>query len=149
VNFGSGDDDPSDGDHGTFVNLLPTNHAYYGLVDQFAMQNLVDWFAQIDWRPFPKLGLSFFAHRFWLADRQDARYFGTGAFNPYLPSYGSTPSQGSNDVGWETDIVLTWSVHRTTTVMTGYGQLFGGAVFTGEPNGQDVQWGFVQIQFAY
>lgn len=52
-------------------------------------------------------------------------------------------------MGWETDIVLTWSVHRTTTVMAGCGQLFGGAVFTGTPNDQDVQWGFVQIQLSY
>ena len=39
-NFGSGDDDPGDGVHGTFDNLYPLNHVYYGYMDLFALQNL-------------------------------------------------------------------------------------------------------------
>jgi len=149
VNFGSGDGDPLDGTHHTFFNVLPTNHGYYGLVDQLAMQNLVDWFAQLEWRPIEKLGVSFFAHRFWLADRNDFKYAGTGAFNPYQLAYASSPSRGSDDLGWETDLVLTYALHRSLTLMAGYGQLFGGGVFTGDPNGQDVQWGFAQLQLSY
>lgn len=39
-NLGSGDDDPDDGVHGTFDNLYPLNHVYYGTMDLFALQNL-------------------------------------------------------------------------------------------------------------
>ena len=39
-NLGSGDDDPHDGVHGTFDNLYPLNHVYYGTMDLFALQNL-------------------------------------------------------------------------------------------------------------
>ena len=39
-NLGSGDDDPADGIHRTFDNLYPLNHAFYGYMDFFALQNL-------------------------------------------------------------------------------------------------------------
>jgi len=39
-NLGSGDDDPDDGVHRTFDNLYPLNHAFYGYMDFFALQNL-------------------------------------------------------------------------------------------------------------
>lgn len=39
-NYGSGDDDPTDGVHGTFDQLYPLGHAYYGYLDLFALQNL-------------------------------------------------------------------------------------------------------------
>jgi hypothetical protein len=39
-NFGSGDSDPSDGKHGTFDNLYPLNHPYYGQMDLFSLQNV-------------------------------------------------------------------------------------------------------------
>ena len=34
--LGSGDDDPADGVHGTFDQLYPLGHAYYGYMDFFA-----------------------------------------------------------------------------------------------------------------
>ena len=39
-NLGSGDDDPTDGVHGTFDQLYPLGHAWYGYMDLFALQNL-------------------------------------------------------------------------------------------------------------
>ena len=39
-NLGGGDDDATDGAHGTFDQLYPLGHAYYGYMDLFALQNL-------------------------------------------------------------------------------------------------------------
>lgn len=39
-NLGSGDGDPADRVHGTFDQLYPLGHAYYGYMDLFALQNL-------------------------------------------------------------------------------------------------------------
>ena len=47
-NFGSGDEDPHDGVHGTFDNLYPLNHVYYGTMDLFALQNLRNVEASVD-----------------------------------------------------------------------------------------------------
>ncbi len=38
--FGSGDEDPSDGDAGTFDNFYPTNHKFYGEMDLVGWQNI-------------------------------------------------------------------------------------------------------------
>jgi len=42
-NFGSGDGDPNDNKHNTFDNLYGLNHAYYGYMDIFGLQNLHNW----------------------------------------------------------------------------------------------------------
>ncbi len=39
-NFATGDSDRSDGEHGTFDNLYPLNHPYYGYMDLFSLQNI-------------------------------------------------------------------------------------------------------------
>jgi hypothetical protein len=40
--YASGDGDPSDKNHNTFVNLHPTNHKFYGAMDFLSRQNLID-----------------------------------------------------------------------------------------------------------
>ncbi len=148
VNFASGDGDADDGDHNTFHNLLPTNHLYYGYADQLAFQNLVDLFVQLKLVPLPKLGVEFTFHQFWLPESQDGRYFGTGAFNRGTLGYGSSPSNGSHNVGQEIDAIVSYRVHRTTSVAVGYSRHFGGGVF--DPlSHKDTDWGFVQLRFAY
>ena len=39
-NYVSGDGDPLDGDIGTFQNLFPTNHKFYGFMDVFSWQHM-------------------------------------------------------------------------------------------------------------
>jgi len=39
-NFGSGDSNPTDNIHQTFDNQYPLNHAYYGYMDFFSLQNV-------------------------------------------------------------------------------------------------------------
>ncbi|MCH8856865.1 MAG: alginate export family protein [Proteobacteria bacterium] len=96
VNFASGDSDSDDGSHNTFFNLLPTNHLYYGYADQLAFQNLVDLFLQLKLTPLPKVGIEIAFHQFWLHERKDLRYFGTGAFTRSALGLGGSSSSGSN-----------------------------------------------------
>ena len=149
VNFASGDGNPTDGERNTFFNILPTNHPYYGYLDQLALQNLIDWFIELQWKPFEKASLTFYTHRFWLAKDSDLRWFGTGVFTPNQPGYFGSVSGGSKDIGWEIDLVASYKLHSTTTISAGYSQLFGGAIFAGTPNDQNGQWAFVQLHFAY
>ena len=39
-NYASGDSNPTDGNHGTFDNLYPTNHKFYGYGDYMSWQNM-------------------------------------------------------------------------------------------------------------
>ena len=145
INAASGDDDPNDDAHNTFFNVLPTNHPYYGYADQLAFQNLVNWFAQLKLKPTDKFAVEVFLHRFWLADANDTRYFGTGAFNRKALGFGRSDSHGSRDVGIEMDVVVSYRVGDHWSLAAGYAYMSGGDVF----EGQDTRWAFGQATFRY
>jgi hypothetical protein len=148
LNYGSGDGDPSDGTRQTFFNVLPTNHGYYGLLDQFALQNLLDLLVQLRARPFPWFGVDLTYHRFWLASSADARWAGSGAFSRNAFGYVRTPSNGSTDLGHELDLTLSFPVHRVATLMAGYSRLWGGRVFSTQPN-PNADWAYLQVELRY
>jgi hypothetical protein len=145
VNYASGDDDRSDATRTTFFNILPTNHLYYGYLDQFAFQNLIDLLGQIRWRPHPKLSLDLTWHRFWLAEDADFRWVGTGAFSRTSLGYVRKGSQESTDVGNELDLTATVPLHKTTVLKTGYSHLWGGPVLGND----DADWFYFQIEVKY
>jgi len=145
VNYASGDADPSDGTRHTFFNLLPTNHGYYGYLDQFAFQNLVDLLVQLRVQPLSWLGLELDYHRFWLAADEDFRWAGSGAFSRRSLGYARNSSRGSRDAGHELDLTATVPVHRTATLTAGWSHLWGGKVF----DGADADWLYVQLALRY
>lgn len=145
VNYASGDDDPSNGTRHTFFNVLPTNHGYYGYLDQFAFQNLIDLLVQLRVQPFDALALELDYHRFWLAQEEDFRWAGSGAFGRDTLGYVRNPSQGSRDAGHELDATATLRLHRTLELQGGYSRLWGGDVF-----GDDgADWFYAQATFRY
>ena len=54
-NYGSGDSDATDGDVGTFQNLYPTNHLFYGYMDTTAWSNMHNPQLNISFSPTAKL----------------------------------------------------------------------------------------------
>jgi hypothetical protein len=46
LKYGSGDDDPTDGDNNTVSTLYPLGHAYWGIIDNLNGQNLLDYSLQ-------------------------------------------------------------------------------------------------------
>lgn len=148
VNVASGDGDPGDGTHQTFFNLLPTNHLYYGFADQLAFQNLIDPFVQLKLAPHAKVGLNFFVHWFQLANRDDARYAGTGAFDRESFGFTAQNTAGQSDVGVEYDAVATVALHRTTTLELGFSWIDGGDVFRSRPD-RDATFAYASLEFKY
>ena len=121
-NLGSGDDDPTDGVHGTFDQLYPLGHAYYGYMDLFALQNLrnteVTVEAVLPRRTTLRVALQDFAL---LSPGADAWYNVGGAVvhhagGPAIPSH----------VGNELDITVRLPV-GPVGLEVGYGRFFGGA----------------------
>jgi hypothetical protein len=148
VNYASGDGDPTDGDHHTFFNLLPTNHIYSGFIDQVEFQNLINAFVQLKLQPLPALSLNAFVHWLWLANDEDARYGGTGAFDRKSFGFAATPSRGYRHVGLEYDLVAQIAVHRTTTLELGVSYLDGGNLFRPLAS-DDAVFGYASIEFKY
>jgi len=152
------DGDPSpgggSGNHSTFFNVLPTNHLYYGFADQFAFQNLIDLMAQVKLQLHEKVGLNLMLHQFWLTDKNDNQYFGTGAFSkkggtPGAFGYGSNASFGQRAVGTELDTIVNVKVTKWFSVQGGFAYIWGGDVWKANFADEDVQFGYVQFVLKY
>ena len=121
-NLGSGDDDPADGVHGTFDQLYPLGHAYYGYMDLFALQNLrnteVTAEAALPGRARLRVALQDFAL---VAPGADAWYNVGGAV-----VHRSADATISSHVGNELDITIRLPV-GPVGLEVGYGRFFGGA----------------------
>jgi hypothetical protein len=148
LNVGTGDGDPTDGDHETFFNLMPTNHLYYGFADQLALQNLTNWFVQLRAAPHEKVSLNFFVHWFRLNDADDARYLGTGAFSDEAFGYVARPSLGYEHVATEYDAVATVALHPAATLELGFSWMDGSAMFRTAPD-QDAQFFYASLELRY
>ena len=145
INTASGDDNQGDDVHRTFFNVMPSNFFFYGMANQVTFQNLVNWFAQLRLNPAPRLAVQVFFHRFWLANDNDGRYFGPGAFNRSALGFSSSPSNGSRDVGTEMDLIVTYRIGSQWSLFFGYAYLKGGDVF----EGKDTHWASSQVAFKY
>ena len=121
-NVGSGDGDPTDGLHGTFDQLYPLGHAYYGYMDLFALQNLrnteVTVEAALPGRATLRVALQDFAL---LSPGADAWYNVGGA----VVHHTGDPTISSH-VGSELDITVRLPV-GPVGLEAGYGRFFGGA----------------------
>ena len=121
-NLGSGDDDPADGVHGTFDQLYPLGHAYYGYMDLFALQNLrnaeVTLEAALPRRTTLRVALQDFAL---LSPGVDAWYNVGGAVVHHAGEAAISPH-----VGNELDITVRLPV-GPVGLEVGYGRFFGGA----------------------
>jgi len=148
VNVGSGDSNPTDGDHQTFFNILPTNHIYYGFADQLAFQNLLNPFVQLRLTPHPMVTLSGWVHWFRLARDDDARYAGTGAYSFKNLGFSAQPSRGFSHVGREYDLVLNLAPHRAVTFELGWSWFEGGALFQ-TLGGRNLEFGYASVELRY
>ena len=121
-NAGSGDDDPTDGVHGTFDQLYPLGHAYYGYMDMFALQNLrnteVTVEAALPRRTTLRVALQDFAL---ISTGADAWYNVGGAI-----VHQADKESVSSHVGNELDITVRFPV-GAVGLEVGYGRFFGGA----------------------
>lgn len=148
LNLASGDGSPTDGDSEGFFNLLPTNHGYYGFVDEFALNNLVDWFVELQLQPMAKLGLQMAAHNFSLLTSDGLWNFGTGAFNKETFGYFAAPNRGHRHVGYEFDVSASYQLHERVSVEAGYAFLNGSGVLNTATD-EDARFAYFQVEARY
>src|SRR6266404_2161069 len=65
--YGSGDSNSTNHTHGTFDNLFPTNHKFYGSMDLVSLQNIQDLGVNLTLKPHPRISLCFMGNILWLA----------------------------------------------------------------------------------
>jgi len=146
-NFATGDDNPTDSDNGTFQNLFPTNHKFYGFMDLFSWQNLHNPELSLKAKPYKQVGLEADLHGFWLADTNDAWYRANGVtkVRPITPASRNADSY----VGAETDLVITYQPVKFLTLVAGYSHFFAGDYLKATGPSDDADFGYVQSTVSF
>ncbi len=145
-NASSGDGDPADDRHETFLTPLPTARRY-ARFPFFNAMNLRDTFAMLVVRPFAGATLRADYHWLQLSQRQDLWYNGGGATNEQIFGIVGLPG-GDTDLGHLVDLSLDyrWSKHLG---VSGYvGRAFGGSVVRNSFTDHGATYGYVEIRLS-
>lgn len=143
LDWASGDDDPLDGDVGTFNQLFPTGHKFYGANDLLGRQNLIAAKAELSVKPMQKLTAQVQAHAFWRADENDAAYNVAG---------GVLRAPGGSDetwLGWSLDLLLKYKLDRHWLFVGGLSHFFTGDFFEETGADEDVTFAFLSAQLTF
>lgn len=149
--YSSGDDNPGDGTHGTFDNLFPTNHKFFGSMDLFSLQNIQDLGVNLTLKPTKRMSVALMGNAFWLADTHDYLYNVAGAPRT-TGGYGIHPNYNPF-VGTEFSVIAGYAVTSFALVEAGYGHFFSGDYIAQSQavNGgsRDADWVYLQTSFKF
>jgi hypothetical protein len=128
--YSSGDGNAKDGVHGTFDNLFPTNHRFYGIMDTVSLENIQIARLTASIKPVPRLTLTADMRGYWLADTHDNFYTVSGFRRGGIGAtpgtgYGINPNYGSY-VGSEIDLVASVKLAKWVSAEAGIGHYFVG-----------------------
>jgi hypothetical protein len=160
MSYGSGDSNPKDNTHGTFENLFPTNHKFYGFADFVSLQNILTprFYASV--KPTPRTTLLAELHLYWLADTSDNFYTITGARRgagavqtaaQQGTGYGINPNAGSY-VGSQVDLIANWALSPYIGLEAGYAHFFRGDYIKdslAKIGSTDAEWIYVQTTINF
>lgn len=136
----SGDKQPG-GDVGTFHQLFPLGHAYFGFIDAVGRQNIIDTSLGGQWSLDSSTKLGVGAHHFRLMETSDALYNAGGA--------PSRSGLGSSEVGTEIDLTASHNVGPHTHVYGGYSHLWAGSGLGDSGPAEDVDFLYVGVRTTF
>lgn len=128
-NRASGDDDPLDSRHGTFMPPVPTGRKY-ALSTVYTFMNLDDLFLQGIVRPRGNVSVRADFHKVRLAERADRWYAGSGATrrSGAIFGYAGRVSGGAEDLGTVVEGSVDWTINRRWSVNGYAGRMLAGDV---------------------
>jgi len=151
LDYASGDGDPNDREHNTFVNLFPTNHKFYGAMDFLSWQNVLDPYFKVTFTPAKGVSVAATYNAFWLATTSDFFYQASQAPRA-AGGYGIHPQYGSF-AGQEVDLVATYTPAPLLQLQAGFAHYFTGdyvnQTFAGLGGAHDANWAYLQAQLRF
>lgn len=121
--WASGDRNPGTGDvHGTFNQLFPWGHTYFGYLDLVGRQNIDDISMQLGLYPTKWIQTTLQYHIFHLDSARDALYNASGAVIRRDPT-----GQAGTFVGDEIDFTTNFHLSLHHDIFVGYSKLFAGS----------------------
>lgn len=149
----SGDDNPNDGDHGTFFQILPTARLYAAL-PFFNMMNSQELFLQGILKPLDGLTVQPSVHWLRVTESADLWYSGSGAASDTFFGFGGIPSSGApngrpNELAYLLDLGITYTLNRHLEVYGYYGHAFGQGVVSAAFDGNDADYGYLETTLSF
>jgi hypothetical protein len=143
ADYASGDSDGAGGDLGTYNQLFPTGHAFFGFIDNIGRQNLIAGRLSASIKPTQKLTILADLHQFWRAEANDAVYNAGGAI--FRAPGGST----SRDDGAEFDLVVRLKTSRHTEWEGAWCHFFPGAFLDQTGASEDEDFFYVSLTYTF
>ncbi len=142
--LGSGDCDPADGDHDTFMQILPTPRIYARFPFYNAM-NSRDVYLLGSLRATGSLRVTSEIHRLRLATLSDLWYAGGGAFEESSFGFAGRPSGGSRDLATVLDLGAELAIGKKTSLGAYLGLASGGEVVESIYSGNDARYAYLEL----
>jgi|UniRef100_UPI003783D889 hypothetical protein len=146
-NYGSGDSNAADGDIGTFQNLYPTNHLFYGYMDTTGWMNMHNPQLNFSFTPTAKLKVMLDYHLYWNATNNDAwrRVNGVTA----VRTVNAAATSAGSFRGQEIDLTAIYKLNPHVGLQAGYSYFMAGDYLANTGAADDAHFGYVQVQFDF
>lgn len=145
LDYASGDRNPFDDIHQTFVPIFGNNHSFFGWIDQFTRKNIWAANANLKLKPVKNVEAIAVWHMFWLDHNEDAYYGFSGSPSRRTPYGGGT----GMELGNELDLLLTWKLDAHTQLQFGYSHLFTGEYIERTGRGEDTDLIYLQYRIQF
>jgi hypothetical protein len=142
--YASGDDDPYDDVHGTFNQLFPLGHAYFGYLDQIGRQNLWAQNVNLTLKPHDSVTTTLSWHTVWTDKNTDALYNAGGA-----PARRGPAGGVGDEIGHELDFTLLWKVDPHASLLFGYSHMWTSDFIAGTGTHEDPDLFYLQYQYQF
>jgi hypothetical protein len=143
ADWASGDTDGPGGDVGTFNQLFPTGHLWFGWADLIGRQNVVAGRLTVTAKPTPKLFLRADLHAFWRASTDDGVFTAGGGV--LRPAGGAD----ARAVGTEVDLQAKYTIDRHLELEAGWGHFMPGAFLNDTGAHEDTDFVYAMATFTF
>ena len=142
--FASGDENPTDGEVGTFDPLLPFGHFFHGHMDVVGWRNLHAASIQLRANPTGNLTVHLDGHTFQQVEARDAWYDAAGT-----RLRRDATGNSSRDIGQEIDLYAKWKLWDRVSFWTGFSHFFPGSLVSDTGFDPDMNWLFFQMEVKF
>lgn len=140
----TGDENPWDGIHGTFNQLFPLGHKFFGFLDQVGRQNVVAQNVNVTLKPHKSVAAQIAYHTFWNHELRDALYNAGGIAVRRDPR-----GDSGHEVGHELDLTIKWQVDVHMSLLFGYSHMWTSDFIQGTGKDEDPDLFYVMYSYKF
>lgn len=141
----TGDDNPFDSSVGTFDQLFPLGHKYFGFLDLIGRRNVNAANVNVSaWPVAKKLRAAAAFHTFWLNEKDDAVFAADGSAGRR-----DVTGRSGREIGHELDLTLLWKLDVHSSVLVGYSHFWVQDVIVNTGPSEDADLFYVQYKYTF